>query len=451
MRGIAVERLDTVENWIVNLATNNCDPPIGPILRKDLLPDAAGADRHVLLVEVARGLYVHRTSGGRYYARVGSTKRDITPPELARLFQQRGREYVFDEQAVLTATVDDLNRNRLEAFFGRSPTIPWLDLLCNTRVTVPDEHGVDRPTVAGLLVFGREPTDLLASGSIEAACYRGARLSSDDLVHAERLAGPVSDQIDAGIAFVARFTQGPADKPSSDRASHDLDVVDEATVNAVAHRDYAISGSKIRLFLFADRLELYSPGKLPNTITLDDMPYALRGPARRCRSPRSLPARSRSCGMRSGSADSVHSPDRTRPEGRPMRQGSTTPCSWSSRSRLAAAQGHVADSLEQRAGPLGRLPVHLFDSVPPQDSDLPVCRSAVVVQVDPREGVSRSRQIVLGVVPPSSDIVRIDGMAGVLLHPSPNPRHVDLRASGSYEDRMDVVSLSRGSLNEPGS
>ena len=54
---------------------------------------------------------------------------------------------------------------------------------------------------------------------------------------------------------------------------YDLDVVDEAIVNAVAHRDYAIAGSKIRLFLFADRLELYSPGKLPNTITLDDMPY----------------------------------------------------------------------------------------------------------------------------------------------------------------------------------
>ena len=49
--------------------------------------------------------------------------------------------------------------------------------------------------------------------------------------------------------------------------------MDEAIVNAVAHRDYAISGSKIRLFLFADRLELYSPGKLPNTLTLDDMPY----------------------------------------------------------------------------------------------------------------------------------------------------------------------------------
>ena len=51
--------------------------------------------------------------------------------------------------------------------------------------------------------------------------------------------------------------------------------MDEAIVNAVAHRDYAIAGSKIRLFLFADRLELCSPGKLPNTIILDDMPYCI--------------------------------------------------------------------------------------------------------------------------------------------------------------------------------
>ncbi len=268
VHGIPTAHVNAVEQWIINIATHNCDPPIRPILRKVLLPDMTGDDQCVLLTEVPRGLYVHRTSGGRYYMRIGSTKRDLTPSELARLFQQRGREYIFDEQPVLTATVDDLSRNRLEAFFGRSPTIPYLDLLRNTRVTFQDENGVDRPTVAGLLVFANEPTEFLPSGSIEAACYGGTQLSSDELVYAERLAGPVSDQIDAGIAFVAghRPRRG-ADTP------YDLDVVDEAIVNAVAHRDYAIAGSKIRLFLFADRLELYSPGKLPNTITLDDMPY----------------------------------------------------------------------------------------------------------------------------------------------------------------------------------
>ena len=273
--GIPPSRVDAVERWVVDVATHNCEPPIRPILRKVLLPDDGGDDRHVLLAEVPRGLHVHRTSSGRYYMRVGSTKRDLTPPELARLFQERGREYVFDEQPVLTAAVDDLNRHRFEAFFGRSPTIPWLDLLRNTRVTLRDENGVDRPTVAGLLTFGTEPTDLLPSAFVEAACYRGERLSSDNLVHAERLAGPVPDQIDAAVAFVARFMQKPPSTRSSNGTDtqYNLDVVDEAIVNAVAHRDYAISGSKIRLFLFADRLELYSPGKLPNTITLDEMPY----------------------------------------------------------------------------------------------------------------------------------------------------------------------------------
>ena len=267
VRGIPLDQVDMVEHWLLNVATHNCDPPIRLVIRKALLPSAAGDEEHVLLAEVPRGLYVHRISSGRYYTRIGSTKQDLTPPELARLFQQRGREYVFDGQPVLAATVEDLNRNRLEAFFGRSPTIPWLDLLRNTRVIFQDEDGMDRPTVAGLLIFATEPTEFLAFGAIEAACYRGIRLSSDDLIHAEQLAGPVSDQIDAGIAFVARFMQ------TGDSPQYDIDVVDEAIVNAVAHRDYAIAGSKIRLFLFADRLELYSPGKLPNTITIDDMAY----------------------------------------------------------------------------------------------------------------------------------------------------------------------------------
>ena len=269
--GIPLAKMNVVEHWLLNVATHNCDPPIRPLVRKAVLPGDGAKDERIVLVEVARGLYVHRTSGGRYYTRVGSTKRDLAPSELARLFQQRGREYVFDEQLVLAATVGNLSRNRLEAFFGRSPIIPWLDLLRNTRVVSRDEDGVDRPTVAGLLVFATEPTEFLASGSIEAACYHGTRLSSEDLIHAERLAGPVSDQIDAGIAFVARFM--PTGVSAGAGARYDIDVVDEAIVNAVAHRDYAIAGSKIRLFLFADRLELYSPGKLPNTITLQDMPY----------------------------------------------------------------------------------------------------------------------------------------------------------------------------------
>lgn len=268
--GIPRDKLDIVEQWVVNIATDLCNPPIRPVFRRAVVP-GAGGDVTIVLAEIRRGLYVHRTSRGRYHLRVGSTRRDLDPTELARLFQDRGREYVFDERMVYAATADELSRIRLEAHFGISPTIPWPDLLRNTRVTIGDRDEVDRPSVAGLLSFGRDPTDTLASAYIEAACYRGTDLSSEDLVRAERLGGPVSDQIDAGIAFVMHFMRTGRD-PADDNP-YDIDVVDEAIVNAVAHRDYSVSGSKIRLFLFSDRLELYSPGKLPNGITIAQMPY----------------------------------------------------------------------------------------------------------------------------------------------------------------------------------
>ena len=268
--GVPRERLDIVEQWVVNVAADLCDPPIRPVFRRAVVPGPAG-DVTIVLVEIRGGLYVHRTSRGRYHLRVGSTLRDLDPTELARLFQDRGREFVFDERKVFSATASDLSRTRLEAHFGISPAIPWPDLLRNTRVTIRDRDEADRPSVAGLLAFGRDPTDALPSAYIEAACYGGTRLSSDDLVRAERLCGPVSDQIDAGIAFVMHFMRAGRDEDEDD--AYDIEVVDEAVVNAVAHRDYSVSGSKIRLFLFSDRLELYSPGKLPNGITIEQMPY----------------------------------------------------------------------------------------------------------------------------------------------------------------------------------
>ncbi len=271
IQGLPRDRVEEVEAWLVNVASNNCVPPIRLRLRSEVLRDATGVERHVLLAGVPRGIHVHRTTRGRYYLRIGSTKRDLDPPELARLFQERGRGYVFDEQSVFAAGVGDLDWNRLEAFFGRAPKIPWLDLLRNTQVVLQDEEETDRPSVAGLLTFGKQPTEHLRSAWIETACYRGTRLSSDELVHEERLKGTAPDQIDAAVAFVMRFAARDTERDGS--SPYDADVVDEAIVNAVAHRDYSIYGSKIRLFLFADRLELYSPGKLPNTLTLETMPY----------------------------------------------------------------------------------------------------------------------------------------------------------------------------------
>jgi predicted HTH transcriptional regulator len=275
VQGIPKDRMGILEQWVINVATNNCEPPIRPVLRKEVLFRPDGTEGLVLLVEVRRGLYVHRTSGGRYYIRVGSTKRDLTPAELARLMQQRGRTFVFDEQPVVTATSEDLDMAALERFFGKKPAIPWPDLLRNTRVITSDEEGIERPTVAGLLAFGRKPREHLPSAYIDAAVYRAERLTSEDLIHAQSFESRVDEQIDEATAFIERFMLKPARKPTGreDFPQYAIGAVHEAIVNAVAHRDYSLSGAKIRLFLFSNRFELYSPGGLPNTLTLENMPY----------------------------------------------------------------------------------------------------------------------------------------------------------------------------------
>lgn len=275
VRGIPNDRINQVEQWIINVAANNCNPPIRPIIRKVILPDLTGADVKVMIVSIPKSLYVHRTSGGRWYIKVGSTKRDATPQELARLFQQRGRLFVFDEMAVPTASETDLNGETIRGFFGSEITIPINDLMVNTRIVTKDEEGMLRPTVAGILAFGIDPQEHLPSTYIEAAVYRGTAPDSNKLVHSDSIKGTVSTQIDSTVAFVKRFMLKPATKNEGriDFPQYAISAVHEAIVNAVAHRDYSISGSKIRLFMYDDRLELMSPGGLPNTITLETLPY----------------------------------------------------------------------------------------------------------------------------------------------------------------------------------
>jgi len=274
--GIPEEALGAVERWVVDLASGRCDPPIRPVIRKVRLPDDGGAEVGLLLVEVHRSLYVHATASGRWLVRTGSTNRLLTSQELPRLFQQRGRAFVFDEQPVNTATPEDLDRRALERHFSGPLGIPWNELLLKTRVLTGDAEGAEYPTVAGLLAFSDEPEQHLLSAQIETAVYRGDQLDSDELVHSETIGGSVARQIDQAVSFVDRLMLRPARMEPRGRRDYPqfaVRAVREAIVNAVAHRDYSLGGAKIRLFLFSDRLELYSPGALPNNLTLEDMPY----------------------------------------------------------------------------------------------------------------------------------------------------------------------------------
>ncbi len=274
VRGIARERRREVEEWVVNLARNNCDPPLLPLVRSVVLPDPDGFDRYVLVVEVRRSLFAHRTPGGRWYVRMGSSKRDLSPTELPRLLQERARAFAFDEAVVPSATGDDLDEKAVDAHARVTGLLDRDQLLQNLQIAQLSD-GVLRPTVAGLLAFGKDPAEHIPRAYVHAAVYRGTARTSDDLVNTEDIRGSVDRQVDGTMAFVDRFMLTPARKSSGrqDFPQFDLAAVHEALVNAVAHRDYSITGSRIRLFLYADRLELSSPGALPNTLTVETMRY----------------------------------------------------------------------------------------------------------------------------------------------------------------------------------
>ena len=90
-----------------------------------------------------------------------------------------------------TATAEDLDRESLERFFdGGPPSIPWHDLLRNSRVVARADDGPDRPTVAGFLAFGKVLREQMPAAYIEAAVYRGDSLTSDHLVHSDKIRGP---------------------------------------------------------------------------------------------------------------------------------------------------------------------------------------------------------------------------------------------------------------------
>jgi predicted HTH transcriptional regulator len=275
VKGIPKNSMRGLEEWIVNIASEGCDPPLRPLIRRVVIPDPRETPQHIMLVQIKGGPYVHRTRGGRWMIRVGSTKRDLSAAELGRLLQERGRQLVFDESPVAGATVGDLDEKALEKHFGKNRAIEYEQLLRNVRVVAREEGDTLRPTVAGLLCFSKEPSRHVPGAWIDAAVYRGIRRHSDDLVHHDAIRGSLNHQIDDAVEFVGRFMLKPARKNvgREDFPQYALGPVHEAIVNAVAHRDYSIAGSKIRLFLYADRLELLSPGGLPNTVTLESLRF----------------------------------------------------------------------------------------------------------------------------------------------------------------------------------
>lgn len=277
-----------LEEWVMNVCRDKIRPAIVPFFE---VVRGVKDNNDIAIVRVTRGYDVHalwHNNTNRYLMRVGTQSREASQEELARLFQQRG-SIRAELQPVSGATLANLDRRRLRNYFGniRQQDVPadedeeaWQSLLINTEIM--SEEGV---TVGGMLLFGKTPNRFLPHAGIDAVAYTGTE-QDYDAQERKALRGPMTPLLSEGgdivenglveqaLDFVQRNTRVVIEADGGRRVERPVypsDALREGIVNALIHRDYLLTSTDIELAVYSDRLEIVSPGRLPNGITPDRM------------------------------------------------------------------------------------------------------------------------------------------------------------------------------------
>ena len=264
--GVTKDKLDSYEKTVLEICNDSLKPVVHIYTEKIVIED-----KYLLKIEVPRSLFVHESPNG-YFKRQGSSKRKMPPDQLARLMQSRSQARIisFDEQVVPNTNISILNQGLYMRFISNKKD--KVTDLCKRRL-LKKENGDYCATVAGLLMCCDQPDKYLYNSFIQAVFYNGTKKDANYQIDAKDFKSTPDCQIIEAFKFVERYNQISAIKivGREERPQYSMKAVFEAIVNAVIHRDYSKHGSKIRLFMFADRLEIYSPGALVNTLTVDTL------------------------------------------------------------------------------------------------------------------------------------------------------------------------------------
>lgn len=279
-RLVGVPDPDALMRQVDQVAYQNCEPPLTVV--QETVPTEAGT---VVVINVPKGdLRPYRTRRGDFFVRTTSGRRRASRQELLRLFQAV-ESLFYEETLVLRASIGDLDSQAFTRFRQRLGVDLQVDdrqLLLNWHL-LREYEGSPFPTVAALLLFGREPQGFLPHAYITAARIPGtdsAAAPSD----AKRIEGTLFSMLEDAVRFLRIHLQVPHRIQGFEPEAHPElpeGALRETLVNALVHRDYTIS-APVRLFVFDDRVEVHNPGGFPNTVTLDmvksGLAHVLRNP-----------------------------------------------------------------------------------------------------------------------------------------------------------------------------
>ena len=282
-----------VEDWIMRVSRDKLQPAPTPMWQELRW----NADKRVgVMTLLANNLdkpyKIRQGSSWVTKVRVGSTTRDATREEEERLYQESGG-LRYGLKPVHGSIYTDLDDRRLRNYFIQvrgddgvpAPTSDeWERILCNLELmTEQAEYRVS--TIDGMLLFGSNVGRYVPQSGVRALCYMGSEpdyaISADKMIKGPmvRLDAADGSTVETGVVertidFIRRNTGRSSTLESGrrvDRLGYPEEAVREIVVNALVHRDYSIAGTDVMLSIFEDRLEVRSPGRLPNTITVESI------------------------------------------------------------------------------------------------------------------------------------------------------------------------------------
>jgi ATP-dependent DNA helicase RecG len=271
---IGVEKVDLekLTQWVANVASQRINPPVYPLTHPIKI------DEKILFVIQIKGTSgkPYFTKNGVCWTKVGADKRKVSREELKRLFQS-SVDYFIDEQPITKTSVVDLDLAYFSNYYFRLQNETIADsgyelpvLLKRIGITEGDNINL-----AGLLFFGKSPQDFKPIFHVKAVSFIGndiAEMAYRDSVNCE---GKVETQYRQCLDFLKRnlrYVQNGKSFNSTGDLEISLVALEEALINAFFHRDYT-KASPIRVLLFENRLEIISPGSLPNHLTVDNIMF----------------------------------------------------------------------------------------------------------------------------------------------------------------------------------
>jgi len=269
-----------LEEWVFNIARNNVKPALLPLF--EMVAYQGQKIARVIVHKDLSGLF---SVSGKYYIRAGSTSRECSKEELGRLFQ-RSRQVHFEETPIYDANEKHLDHEKIQEYFkqvyeydiSRDDAIAFNALLQNSGIVTVEGSA----TVMGLVMFGKRNSGLvppmhytqkfLPQAGAVYAHYAGDEITDEllDSAHFEGAAPELVEKISEKVLLRLATPSKIEGLKREEKIPLPRKVLREALVNAVTHRDYSLQ-SKIRVFQFDNRLEVISPGGLPNSVTVEKM------------------------------------------------------------------------------------------------------------------------------------------------------------------------------------